>query len=142
MRFKVGDKILANVGEWVTGTIVRIGDNGHAYRIELQDDDSTNVYSPVDSDTYVREYKELRFAVGDRVFANVGDWVPGVVINLWDEGKYPYRIELQDSKRTNVHGPADDDAYVKRCVPEETMNSFARSRKYFYASTEPGSDRD
>jgi hypothetical protein len=54
MRFKVGDKVLANVGERVTGTIVRIGDNGHASRIELQDDDSTNVYSPVDRDTYVR----------------------------------------------------------------------------------------
>lgn len=36
MRFKVGDKVLANVGERVTGTIVRIGDNGHASRIELR----------------------------------------------------------------------------------------------------------
>ena len=31
-----------------------LGDDGNAYRIEIEDDDKTNVYAPIDVDTYVR----------------------------------------------------------------------------------------
>jgi len=56
---------------------------------------------------------DLRFKVGDKVFANTGSgYAPGTVIKLWDDGN-PYRIELDDAKKTNVWGPVDDDALVK-----------------------------
>lgn len=54
----------------------------------------------------------LRFKVGDKVQANVGKWVDGVILKQWDEGN-PYRIELQDGKGTNVWGPIDEDAFVR-----------------------------
>jgi G3E family GTPase len=49
---------------------------------------------------------ELRFKVGDKVQANVGKWVDGVILKQWDEGN-PYRIQLEDGKGTNVWGPID-----------------------------------
>jgi len=56
---------------------------------------------------------ELRFKVGDTVFARTGKgYDPGIIIKLWDEGN-PYRIELQDAAKTNVWGPMDDDRFVK-----------------------------
>ena len=56
---------------------------------------------------------ELRFKIGDKVFANTGDaWQPGKIIRLWDDGN-PYRIELEDADKTNVWGPMDDDDLVR-----------------------------
>mmetsp|Transcript_30266 Transcript_30266/g.52408 ORF Transcript_30266/g.52408 Transcript_30266/m.52408 type:complete len:396 (+) Transcript_30266:20-1207(+) len=57
LRFKVGDKVQANTGEFVDGKIKALWDDGNAYRIELQDDEKTNVYAPIDVDTYVRARK-------------------------------------------------------------------------------------
>mmetsp|Transcript_30267 Transcript_30267/g.52410 ORF Transcript_30267/g.52410 Transcript_30267/m.52410 type:complete len:396 (+) Transcript_30267:20-1207(+) len=57
LRFKVGDKVQANTGEFVDGKVIALWDDGNAYRIELQDDDKTNVYAPIDVDTYVRARK-------------------------------------------------------------------------------------
>ena len=54
LRFKVGDKVQANIGEFTNGTIKKLWDDGNAYRIELDDDDKTNVYAPIDVDTYVK----------------------------------------------------------------------------------------
>lgn len=54
LRFKIGDKVQANVGEFQNGTVVKTWDDGNAYRIELDDADKTNVYAPVDVDTYVK----------------------------------------------------------------------------------------
>lgn len=42
------------MGEYTNGTIVKLWDDGNAYRIELDDADKTNVYAPIDVDTYVR----------------------------------------------------------------------------------------
>merc|ERR1712060_243033 len=63
--------------------------------------------------------EQLRFKVGDSVMAQVGKsrggpdgYCPGVILRTWDEGN-AYRIELQDGKKTNVWGPADEDAFVK-----------------------------
>jgi G3E family GTPase len=59
------------------------------------------------------EFKgELRFKPGDKIFANVGTWTPGTILKQWDDGN-PYRIELEDGKKTNVWGPMDDDMFVK-----------------------------
>ena len=52
LRFKLGDKVQANVGTFKSGTIIRLWDNGNPYRIELND--GTNVWGPVDDDQYVR----------------------------------------------------------------------------------------
>ena len=47
---------------------------------------------------------ELRFKVGDEVFARTGEgWTPGIIVELWDEGN-PYRIELEDEGRTTCGG--------------------------------------
>lgn len=54
----------------------------------------------------------LRFKVGDIVQANANGFKRGRIIKLWDQGN-PYRIELQDAKRTNVWGPIDSDDYVR-----------------------------
>ena len=54
----------------------------------------------------------LRFNVGDKVQANVGKWVDGIILKQWDEGN-PYRIELQDGQKTNVWGPIDEDEFVR-----------------------------
>ena len=54
LRFKVGDKVQANIGEYTNGTIKKLWDDGNAYRIELDDADKTNVYAPIDVDTYVK----------------------------------------------------------------------------------------
>ena len=54
LRFKVGDLVQANVGEFVNGKIIKLWDDGNAYRIELDDGEKTNVFAPIDVDTYVR----------------------------------------------------------------------------------------
>jgi G3E family GTPase len=60
--------------------------------------------------------EDLRFKVGDKVYANIGEYVPGRVIKVWDDGQ-PYRIELDDGKGTNVYGPVDIDAYIRKDRP-------------------------
>lgn len=54
LRFKVGDKVQANIGEFTDGKVKALWDDGNAYRIELEDDEKTNVYAPIDVDTYIR----------------------------------------------------------------------------------------
>lgn len=54
LRFKVGDKVQANVGEFTNGKVKAIWDDGNAYRIELDDEEKTNVYAPIDVDSYIR----------------------------------------------------------------------------------------
>ena len=59
-----------------------------------------------------REDKPLRFPVGTKVMANIGEFTPGIVLKHWDEGN-AYRVELEDGKQTNVWAPIDIDAYIK-----------------------------
>lgn len=54
LRFKVGDLVQANIGEFVNGKIVKLWDDGNAYRIELEDGNRTNVFAPIDNSAYVR----------------------------------------------------------------------------------------
>merc|ERR1712146_657608 len=55
-RFKVGDKVRAKVGKGPNGfpgTILKVWDDGNPYRIELDDEEKTNVWGPVDEETFV-----------------------------------------------------------------------------------------
>lgn len=55
--------------------------------------------------------EELRFNVGDTVFANIGEFTEGRILKCWDEGN-PYRVEIQDEERSNVWVPIDSNDYV------------------------------
>ena len=55
--------------------------------------------------------EDLRFGVGDMVYANIGEFTKGKILKCWDQGN-PYRVEIQDEDRTNVWVPIDSDHYV------------------------------
>jgi len=55
--------------------------------------------------------EELRFKVGDTVYANIGEFTKGKILKCWDQGN-PYRVEIQNKERTNVWVPIDNDNYV------------------------------
>eukprot|EP00534_Pseudo-nitzschia_fraudulenta_P004311 CAMPEP_0201120504 /NCGR_PEP_ID=MMETSP0850-20130426/4560_1 /ASSEMBLY_ACC=CAM_ASM_000622 /TAXON_ID=183588 /ORGANISM="Pseudo-nitzschia fraudulenta, Strain WWA7" /LENGTH=435 /DNA_ID=CAMNT_0047386677 /DNA_START=463 /DNA_END=1770 /DNA_ORIENTATION=+ len=57
LRFKVGEAVEANVGEFQKGTVVKQWDEGNAYRIELAGPEKVNVWAPIDIDAYVRAAK-------------------------------------------------------------------------------------
>jgi len=56
LRFKVGDKVQARTGakKYTPGKIIKLWDEGNAYRIELEDGDGTNVWGPIDEDDFVK----------------------------------------------------------------------------------------
>ena len=55
---------------------------------------------------------ELRFKVGDSVFAKGRKWYQrGKIVKLWDEGN-PYRIQLENGDE--VWGPVDEDEFVRK----------------------------
>ena len=55
--------------------------------------------------------EELRFKVGDTVYANIGEFTKGKILKCWDQGN-PYRVEIQNKERTNVWVPIDNDNYI------------------------------
>ena len=54
LRFNVGDKIYANIGEFAEGRILKCWDQGNPYRVEIQNDEKSNVWVPIDNDHFVR----------------------------------------------------------------------------------------
>eukprot|EP00980_Cylindrotheca_fusiformis_P013166 scaffold3337_cov95-Cylindrotheca_fusiformis.AAC.9 len=52
LRFKLGDVVKANVGRFEKGKVIKLWDDGNAYRIKL--DNGQDVWAPVDVDNYVR----------------------------------------------------------------------------------------
>merc|ERR1711924_63333 len=51
LRFKVDDLIEANIGDgWVKGKIIKQWDQGHPYRIALEDGSDGQCWGPVDDD--------------------------------------------------------------------------------------------
>ena len=62
LRFAIGDMVWAKVGKargttpdgYAQGKIIKLWDNGNAYRIELQDAGKTNVWGPIDEDIFVK----------------------------------------------------------------------------------------
>ena len=59
--------------------------------------------------------EELRFKVGDIIFANVGEFTKGKIVKCWDEGN-PYRVEIQDEEKKNVWVPIDDEEYIREQI--------------------------
>ena len=56
--------------------------------------------------------EELRFDVGDTVYANIGEFAEGRILKTWDQGN-PYRVEIQNDEKSNVWVPIDNDDYVR-----------------------------
>ena len=56
--------------------------------------------------------EELRFNVGDTVYANIGEFSEGRILKTWDQGN-PYRVEIQNEEKSNVWVPIDNDDYVR-----------------------------
>ena len=59
LRFNVGDTIYANLGhsEFTEGKILKCWDQGNPYRVEIQNEEKSNVWVPIDDDDYVRAGK-------------------------------------------------------------------------------------
>ena len=49
------DRVYANIGEFTEGKILKCWDQGNPYRVEIQNEEKTNVWVPVDNDNYVIE---------------------------------------------------------------------------------------
>ena len=56
--------------------------------------------------------EDLRFNVGDLVYANIGEFTEGRIIKTWDQGN-PYRVEIQKEEKSNVWVPIDNDEFVR-----------------------------
>ncbi|MCH2435273.1 MAG: GTP-binding protein [Candidatus Poseidoniaceae archaeon] len=59
--------------------------------------------------------EELRFKVGDTVYANVGEFIEGKILKCWEQGN-PYRVEIQNERKSNVWVPIDSDQFVRRSI--------------------------
>ena len=56
--------------------------------------------------------EDLRFNVGDKVYANIGEFTEGRILKCWDQGN-PYRVEIQNEEKSNVWVPIDNDHFVR-----------------------------
>ena len=54
LRFNVGDTVYVNIGEFAEGKILKCWDQGNPYRVEIQNEEKSNVWVPIDNDDYVR----------------------------------------------------------------------------------------
>lgn len=59
--------------------------------------------------------EDLRFKVGDTVYANIGEFAEGKILKCWDQGN-PYRVEIQNQEKSNVWVPIDNDDYVRSSI--------------------------
>ena len=59
--------------------------------------------------------EDLRFNVGDTVYANIGQFAEGKILKCWDQGN-PYRVEIQNEEKSNVWVPIDNDDYVRSSI--------------------------
>ena len=59
--------------------------------------------------------EDLRFNVGDTVYANIGEFTEGKILKCWDQGN-PYRVEIQNKEKSNVWVPIDNDHFVRKSV--------------------------
>ena len=59
--------------------------------------------------------EDLRFNVGDTVYANIGEFTEGRILKCWDQGN-PYRVEIQNEEKSNVWVPVDNDHFVRSSI--------------------------
>ena len=62
LRFKVGDIVYANTGQFTKGRILKCWDKGNPYRVEIDNKEKSNVWVPIDSDEFVRPYVRQNFS--------------------------------------------------------------------------------
>ncbi len=62
LRFKVGDIVYANTGQFTKGRILKCWDEGNPYRVEIDNKEKSNVWVPIDSDEFVRPYVRQNFS--------------------------------------------------------------------------------
>ena len=62
LRFKVGDIVYANTGQFTKGRILKCWDQGNPYRVEIDNKEKSNVWVPIDSDEFVRPYARQNFS--------------------------------------------------------------------------------
>ena len=62
LRFKVGDIVYANTGQFTKGRILKCWDKGNPYRVEIDNKEKSNVWVPIDSDEFVRPYARQNFS--------------------------------------------------------------------------------
>ena len=53
LRFREGDIVYANIGHYAKGVILKCWDQGNPYRVEIQDEEKTNVWVPIDNNDFV-----------------------------------------------------------------------------------------
>jgi len=118
LRFNIGDRVIANVGEWKLAKVIRLWDDGNPYRLKVEEG-GLNVWALEDTDFFVRAAPDLRFKVGDKVQALLSDWVDAEVIQTWgsDLGEvYPYELKVTEKcadQGALVWAVKDTDEYVK-----------------------------
>ena len=56
LRFDIGTRVLANVGTWKAGTVIRHWDDGNAYRVDV--DGVGNVWARFDDDDLIRPVED------------------------------------------------------------------------------------
>ena len=59
--------------------------------------------------------EELRFNVGDKVYANIGEFKESRILKCWDKGN-PYRVEIQNEMKSNFWVPIDNDSFVRGSI--------------------------
>lgn len=132
LRFRPGDRVICNCGDWEAGTIIGLWyredewPRGQYAAYQVQLDSGNMVCAPNDVDECIRSAAgtpiALRFKPGDRVLCNCGvEWEAGTITMLhyreatWPEGQFaPYQVQL-DSGRM-ICAPSD----IDECIKEET----------------------
>lgn len=66
LRFAVGDYVEASCNGWKLAKVIKTWDAGNCYRLELQNRSKTNVWGPIDSDTFVRKADEAKVAAAKK----------------------------------------------------------------------------
>ena len=155
LRFKPGDRVLCNCGEWEAGIITGLWyredewPRGQYAPYQVKLDSGDMICAPNDVDECIRiaggkptgSLPQLRFKAGDRVLCNCGEaWEKGTITSLhyhedtWPHGEFaPYQVTLDDGRF--VCAPSDNDA----CI---TQDPSERSPKRVKDATKVGAKTD
>lgn len=131
LRFELNDRVECHLGNdrWEPGTVIKLFAQQEENKVVpyvVQLDSGSAVVAPQDDDRFIRRQttgvssRLLRFSVGNRVDANLGDrWAPGTItaVNYRDPGDpdavpRPYQIQLDSGGA--VYAPLDSDSVVRR----------------------------
>jgi len=110
-RFSVGDTVMARRSRgYEKGVILEVQSKANTFAYRMRMMDQTESIAPEDLDIFVRPV--ARFAVGDKVFAQVnGNYEPGLVDAVYHP-KWTYAVKLESGNV--VIAPEDHDRFVKK----------------------------